>query len=92
MKEYKNIETSDTRLKVGLIRADNGWILEYWEEIEDNKWRKVELVFEDHDEDEDEKASLIEALHGIVEYFGQGGSKYDAKRIDIRYTEKWDKE
>jgi len=88
MKENENIKTVDARWKVGLIRANNGWILEYWEEIKDDEWRKIERVFEDRDEDDDEKASLIDALHEIVEYFGQGGSKHDAKRIDIRYTEK----
>lgn len=87
MGENENVKIDDdTRWKVSIIRAKNGWIIEYWEEIEDDKWHKVERVFEDRDGEDDEKMSLIDALYEIVEYFGQGGSKHDAKRINIRYA------
>jgi len=93
-KNAKNMLEIDTRYAIKIIRADNGWILERWEEISDNEFRKVEQVFEDKCEKEDEngseeKLSLIEALQEAVEYFGQGGSKHDKRRISIKYTDKW---
>ncbi len=82
----------DTRWSITIIRAENGWFLEYWEEIEDDKWRKIERVYEDHNEEHGEKLSTVDTLRDIVEYFGQRGSKHDARRIDIRYTKDWDKD
>lgn len=81
----------DTRWEISMIRAENGWILEYWEETEDDERHKVERVFGDREEG-GEKLSLIHALRELIEHFGQGGSKHDTKRIDIRYTEKWGEE
>ncbi len=82
----------DTRWSMTVIRTENGWILEYWEEIDDDKWRKIERVHEDHNGEHGEKLSIVDALRDVVEYFGQGGSKHDARRINIRYTKEWNKD
>lgn len=69
--------------RLEIIRADNGYIAEYWDESETEQI-KMQVVFE---EPEMEKYGEIECfqrlLYYITEYFAMTGSKHDARRIRI---------
>lgn len=45
----------DTRWGITIVRAENGWILEYWDEFDNGQRHKIERVFEDREDEHEMK-------------------------------------
>ena len=68
---------------IEIIKAQNGFICEWWEEIE-NTHVKQQVVFED---DESDLTAIRKTLYHILEHFGLYGSKHDKERIRIEIVQ-----
>ena len=74
--------------KAEIKKVDNGYIVKYCEMSEDEKPRITfrERLYEEKDESNElDKNHVVELLYDLIEYFGEDGDKYDAKRICIGY-------
>lgn len=74
---------------IKVIKAENGFIVEFNEQMDDDSYRVVKEVFEDTDEDEfSELYALERVLRYIQEYFGLGFNKHSKKNlvVDIEET------
>lgn len=65
-----------------IIKADNGYIAEYWEEIESEQV-KTQVVFEEAETEHGNVECFARLLWYVTEHFAMTGSKHDARRIRI---------
>jgi len=69
-------------------KAENGFVVKWWEELENDKWNELVRVFEETGEDEDELDAAEALLYFVLEHFDLRGSKHDQRRITIDITDK----
>lgn len=69
--------------KISIEKVQNGYILSYYEEIEDDVYKKYKQVFSDEDDGEDE--ALVELLRTVSGHFGIFHSKHNDKNLKIEY-------
>lgn len=65
------------KFDLNIKQVSNGYI------ITDNE--DIEHLFEDTSNIDVNKDHVISMLYEILSYFGEGGSRYDKKRIQINY-------
>lgn len=70
--------------KIEIIKANNGYILTYMEDLGESTIRRI--VFE---EKENELEAMVDVLNFIQKFFGLGGSKHDKERIFVEINNKW---
>ena len=70
---------------VEIKRAENGFVVKWWEELEDDKWDEKNQVFEELDSDGLDAAKAL--LHFVMEHFDIRGSKYDARKLEVEIVE-----
>lgn len=75
---------------ITIIDAQNGYIVEFDNELDDGSVRRERILFESKDEDQDGKDALLNALNEVVDFFGKRGSRYDKERLVVT-TEPGDK-
>ena len=86
--EYSMIEKD---YAVTIIRTMNGFIIRHYEEIEPNRYRKVETVVEEKDSVEGNDCEAIQhMLYEVLDYFGLSGSKHDKERVRIEIEKQGD--
>jgi len=71
---------------ITIRRAQNGFVVEHFEEYEDGGGRTVTEVFTDKEEgmgDSGEATALRSALYSVMENLGYCGSRYDENRVYI---------
>jgi len=66
---------------LNIIKADNGYILESFEENEDGSKTKKQVVIQESETDELKAHQQL--LWEIMEFFNFQGSKHDSERIRI---------
>jgi hypothetical protein len=69
-----------------IIKADNGFIIEYQEEIDDSKFETKHIVIED--EMDDEKKNMADMLYKVADYFGVNYNKFALDNLKITWDEK----
>ena len=66
--------------KATIEKIDNGYIVTA---IDGEGTRKI--VFREKDEDETNRDHVIEMFYDLMEFFAEGGSKHDKRRVTIGY-------
>jgi len=75
--------------EISIRRADNGFIVTYEEENDNNMPTKTrEYVFEIEFSEFGELKAMQGTLHQVLEFFGLQGSKHDKSRLYIELEEK----
>ena len=69
----------DWNLKI--IKAENGYIAEYWDEGDDGEILQHQQVFEEQDDEKGELDCMVNLLNFVKEHFGHYGSKHDHYRL-----------
>jgi hypothetical protein len=78
--------------QITIQKAQNGFILKWDEQIDDNTYRPMSHVFEERDNiktDHDCQA-IQHMLYEVLDYFGVSGSKHDEERIRIEILKQKD--
>ena len=66
-----------------IIKAENGYIVEYLDFGEDGETSQHQTVFEEQDNEKGELDCMVDLLYFVKEHFGIYGSKHDRYRINI---------
>ena len=78
-------------MKYQIEMADNGWIISWWDEIDDGDAFEHHIIFEipeDCDESREDPESLTRLLYFVKDDIcGQYYSKHKRKNIIIRYED-----
>jgi hypothetical protein len=67
-----------------IIKADNGFVIEYQEETEDNRFETKRIVVEGGDEQEE----MTGLLYAIAEFFGENYNKFAGDNLNITWDKK----
>lgn len=81
MKSEKDSRISDS-WSIRITKADNGFVLDYDEEIEEGVYRRTHIAVEDP-EDGNECVTTQKLLWEIMEYFGLCGDKHQNERVKV---------
>ena len=79
------------KMKYEIEPADNGWIVSWWDDVEDNKTVQRHIVFqipEDVDTFKEDPQVLIDLLYFVKEDIcGQYYSKHKSCNVVVRFEE-----
>ncbi len=66
---------------IEIKRAENGFVVKWYEELEDDRWDEKNQIFEELDSDGLDAAKAL--LHFVMEHFDIHGSKHDVRRLEV---------
>ena len=71
-------------MKLLINRIENGFLVKYQDETDENKIFNKYICFEVGEGEENQAQSLKSVFYFLMEYYGCYGNKYSEKRLEIK--------